>query len=520
MTDHFVISDYQQKSLRSHEEKDANVGDTYMKENMVSESIWRIRDDQYDIGNSSVAVTLSDLHVIDENSFYANNGGVSNVGDYDEHGSDLFTPLPLSDLKTSFLKRSQSVESESTANTSISGRAGFNYQQHQQYQLTGQQSPKRKDTSSVSTGLASAEDQISQSNNFTSPFSPADTRSNASVSSSDYSDNGRMTSNPFNEDINPTPINPYHNRQDFQQSFEQKNIFEEDELMKDDPKAVDELMASELNKLSFQERETINEEIHGIDVYRAGVKECPALLTESFRQLDIELQKLRPRYAAFDRSQRLFGATTYLNTEKLRVMFLRCDLFDIKKAAERLCNFAEVMLELYGDIALQRRPQINDLTDFEVSVLEAGNYTILPGRDRAGRRIIANLAFDAPEGFGYLQRCRNGAYVALCIMDDVETQQKGVVGLSWWHDVSVDDFMIRRKVHEKIKSLPMRMGAFHCCIPSEVTSDNGKKVKGNGGGISSGMAQLIKAMFVVSVGPKVRPHLRFHTGKISLHVEV
>lgn len=405
---------------------------------MSSESTWKIRDDQYgnqdDIGDPSVDVPLSDLCGIDENSFYASNN-VSDVEDYDQHGSDLFTPLPLSELRTSFLERTRSFESESTASASISARTSFNHQQHQ-YQLSRQQSAKGQD------------------------------------------------------------------------------IYQEDELIKDDPKSVDELMASELNKLSFQERETINEEIHGVDVYSAGVKESPALLTESFRQLDIELQRLRPRYAAFDRSQRLFGATTYLSTEKLRIMFLRCDLFDAKKAAERLCNFAEVMLEFYGEIALQRRPQISDLTEFEVSVLESGNYTILPGRDRAGRRIIANLAFDAPEGFGYYQRCRTGSYVVLCLMDDVETQQKGVVALSWWHDVSVDDFMIRRKVHEKIKSMPMRMGAFHCCIPSEVMSDKGKKVKDNGGGISSGMAQLIKAMFVVSVGPKVRPHLRFHTGSV------
>jgi hypothetical protein len=136
--------------------------------------------------------------------------------------------------------------------------------------------------------------------------------------------------------------------------------------------SVDALLANELNKLSFQERESINEEIHGVDVRNIGVEETPQLLKESFLQLDKELEQIRPGRVAFDRSQKLFGSTTYLNTEEFRIMFLRCDLFDCRKAAIRICDFADLVHEIYGDVALRRRTYITDMTELERRILIAG----------------------------------------------------------------------------------------------------------------------------------------------------
>jgi hypothetical protein len=136
--------------------------------------------------------------------------------------------------------------------------------------------------------------------------------------------------------------------------------------------SVDALLANELNKLSFQERESINEEIHGVDVRNIGVEETPQLLRESFQQLNIELEQIRPERVVFDRSQKLFGSTTYLNTEEFRIMFLRCDLFDCRKAAIRLCDFVDLVHEIYGDVALRRRTYITDMTELERRILVAG----------------------------------------------------------------------------------------------------------------------------------------------------
>mmetsp|Transcript_3739 Transcript_3739/g.9787 ORF Transcript_3739/g.9787 Transcript_3739/m.9787 type:complete len:768 (-) Transcript_3739:404-2707(-) len=484
-----------------------------------------IRDNR----NSSDALALYVFGMNDENSFdkQTNNGinlnssnpnidgdsRLRNKTDYDEYGDkdggkdshDAFDPIPLPRLMTSFPPRSSSADSSST-NSSIS----INGTNHlHDYYFSQQPSPQRRDSSSASVGIVSVDSQTVQSNNYDSVPSPllSSVTTRRPTSSRDSSANGATSPNPLDMEISPTPMNPYHNHRTRQEGID----------INSDPKSVDELMAGALNSLSFKERESINHEIHGVDVRNAGVTESPELLRKSFHQLDLELQKLRKQWVSFDRSQRLFGTTTYLNTDDLRIMFLRCDFFDIKNAASRICKYAELMHEIFGEFALQRRPYLTDLTELELSILETGGYQVLPGRDRAGRRILGNFAFDAPEEFDVRSRLRLSLYCVLAFIEDVETQQKGAVTMSWWHNVSVDDFLIRKKVHERVDAIPMRMGAYHLCIPSENKSGRvGKKAKaGSGGeGVSSGIAHLIKTMAVISIGSELRPHLRFHTGSV------
>jgi len=488
---------------REEEDFQNNTNDIYV-DNAHSQSTQY--NNQYDFADPSVDYVLSDLRPINEGTIFAtgtvrNNEGYGLNGNGNGNGNGIFSPLSFARLKSSFLPRSSSAESASTTNTSHSEISSVIHHRHHQ-----QQSPQRCGSSTASEGILSVDNQNMQSDYFATSMLTSKTRM-SSVSLSKSVDAGIITPTELDLGVTPTPIDPYHNHPDIGTRKEREEL--------KDTKSVDELMANELNKLSFQERETIYEEIHGIDVRNAGVRETPELLSKSFEQLELELQKLRSVHPAWDRGQRLFGDTTYLNSEETRIMFLRCDLFDWKKTANRLCDYAELLLDIFGDFALQRRPYITDLNDLELRVLETGGYQVLPGRDRAGRRILGNLAFDAPKEFGFLSRLRVGVYMIMAFLEDVETQRRGVVALSWWHDISVDDFIIRKKVHEKVKCIPMRLGAFHCCIPSENKSArNGKKSKDSDGGLSSGMAQIVKAMFVMSVGSELRPHLRFHTGSV------
>lgn len=283
--------------------------------------------------------------------------------------------------------------------------------------------------------------------------------------------------------------------------------------------SVDSLLASELNKLTFRERESINEEIHGIDVDRKYVEESgstedtPEILTKSFLDLEIELENLRSTNSdvggsafAFNRSQELFGSIpengTYLNTNEIRIMFLRCERFDCQKAAKRICGFADLMYELYGDVGLERRTRLSDLDDDEILIMKKGLSQIMAGRDRAGRRIYTHFASDSWKFLPVITRLRHTTYLIMSLlMSDVVSQQRGVVFVMWYHNakkMDLTDFIARGTVHSRGSScMPMRIGAVHYCFPSLESSQ------------SESFGHIISRL-----AGQIKPHLRIHTGKL------
>lgn len=157
----------------------------------------------------------------------------------------------------------------------------------------------------------------------------------------------------------------------------------------DGPQKAEDLVTQDLLRLSFKDRNAIDEEVHGVN--NLSREETPELLHESMRQLSVELSKI-PNKVAFDRSQRLFGNNTYVNTADFRLRFLRCDYFDAKKAAVRMVNFLDFVDELFdGDLVLQRPIQLTDFSKAEMKMLRSGIYQLLPYRDRSGRPIYTEL---------------------------------------------------------------------------------------------------------------------------------
>mmetsp|Transcript_27246 Transcript_27246/g.57065 ORF Transcript_27246/g.57065 Transcript_27246/m.57065 type:complete len:217 (-) Transcript_27246:29-679(-) len=155
------------------------------------------------------------------------------------------------------------------------------------------------------------------------------------------------------------------------------------------------LLAREWNQLTLQEREAINEEVHGVrDEYRNVVdKETPELLLGSLRQLAIELDAI-PIKPAYQTSQIWYGATTWVNTAEFRLLFLRCEFFDAKKAAARIVAFLELSRKCWGDFVLEREVCLSDFSEQDRAMLDVGLLQILPGRDRCGRRVLIHFMHD------------------------------------------------------------------------------------------------------------------------------
>jgi hypothetical protein len=170
------------------------------------------------------------------------------------------------------------------------------------------------------------------------------------------------------------------------------------------PQSIDAMLARELNQLTFQEREGIFEEFHG--VHNSAVDETPDFVERKLAALEREIQSI-PHKPAYDRAVRLNSA--YVRDEQgFRLPFLRAEHFQEQQAANRMMRYLAFVQELYGQVALVRPTYLSDLTALDLAVLRAGNWQLLPGRDKSVRRIIG-LFGDIPPEFPVVSRVCSAA---------------------------------------------------------------------------------------------------------------
>lgn len=90
------------------------------------------------------------------------------------------------------------------------------------------------------------------------------------------------------------------------------------------------------------------------------------------------------------------------------------------------------------------------------------------------------------------------------VRDDIDVQRRGVVFLFWMHSFRFDDLKVRSFVHKKlIAAIPFRISAMHCYIPV-----NGKQQL-------TQLCNMVKTMYLLAIGPKLRSRLRIHTGEFA-----
>lgn len=170
-----------------------------------------------------------------------------------------------------------------------------------------------------------------------------------------------------------------------------------------DHSSADALLAYELNQLSVNERNIINEEIHGIR--HQCQNETPELLRDSLEQLAAELVCL-PSKKAYEASQAF--PECYINTDDFRLIFLRCEFFDAHKAAVRMTKYLDLIHWVFGEEVLQRDICISDFDEQALRLLRTGQFQVLPGMDRTGRRVIGNFVFRIDPDQPKTNRVRKG----------------------------------------------------------------------------------------------------------------
>ena len=148
---------------------------------------------------------------------------------------------------------------------------------------------------------------------------------------------------------------------------------------------MDKLLAEELNQMNLEERELMYEEIHGVE---KNIEETPELLQAKIEELGQEILKIEDK-AAYDQAER--QCPEYVNSPKMRLMFLRAEYFDAPAAATRMVKFYQHKFELFGSDALARPLRLSDMDDDDIACMKKGTVQMLPVRDRAGRLVFADL---------------------------------------------------------------------------------------------------------------------------------
>ena len=251
---------------------------------------------------------------------------------------------------------------------------------------------------------------------------------------------------------------------------------------------LDNSLSEELLKLNFNDRIAIEEEIHGV---RCGAaEETPELLERSLREFDSELiarKKGDPENrllrnvisisskAATTTTTTTSGSNCYLNNPSVRLRFLRCECFVVKKAVERFVNHLEFTSELFGDFVAERPIRLTDFnTKREQAALQSSRNQYLPFRDRSGRRVLVGVGACAYDLDAVL-RFKIIMYLHWVGTEDIETQQKGIVMIVWPFNEGEDASWQKsyrpemnnklRSFFEKLfKSMPVRMTSQHFCF--------------------------------------------------------
>jgi hypothetical protein len=157
------------------------------------------------------------------------------------------------------------------------------------------------------------------------------------------------------------------------------------------PEVADTYLEREMAALSVEQRERLQEEIHGI--LPEEHEEDPVHIGNCLRQMDDEIFKIRNR-AAYNRAQ--FLNPTMVTSPAFRLLFLRFTRYDPRLAAQRIIAHFKYKLELWGDEKIATPITQEDLADDEQDALRTGALQPFRcGTDTVGRPVFFVLSSGA-----------------------------------------------------------------------------------------------------------------------------
>mmetsp|Transcript_2964 Transcript_2964/g.8307 ORF Transcript_2964/g.8307 Transcript_2964/m.8307 type:complete len:581 (-) Transcript_2964:82-1824(-) len=225
------------------------------------------------------------------------------------------------------------------------------------------------------------------------------------------------------------------------------------------------LIAKEMDNLSINEREMVYEDIHGVS---QATEEKEEFVRSCLGELDREISKVRLK-SEYDKA--IFLNPGYVKDANFRLMFLRSDMFNAHKAAKRMVEHFRIKLELFGMQKLSKRIHWTDLSEDDQATYATGAIQMFPScKDRSGRALFYNIyMYRADKSISNLLR----AYwycIMTCVQDDVETQRKGAVAISYTIGCPMSTFysqMAKQSKHVIVNGIPVRVTGGHFCFEDQ-----------------------------------------------------
>ena len=147
---------------------------------------------------------------------------------------------------------------------------------------------------------------------------------------------------------------------------------------------ADALLAKEMAAMSVKEREKSLNDIHGVSEV---IHEKLGFVRTKLAEVESELSKLSSREKeAYMQAEA--QNMQYVTCDKLRLKFLRAEMFDARLAAGRMVRFFDEKKNLFGPDKLTKDIKLEDLDKDDRKFLESGIGQILPQRDRSGRHVM------------------------------------------------------------------------------------------------------------------------------------
>jgi hypothetical protein len=256
---------------------------------------------------------------------------------------------------------------------------------------------------------------------------------------------------------------------------------------------VDTALAKEITKLSFNDRNRVQEEVHGVQF--AMPEETPQLLRTCLLQMDAQVQSISSK-KAYDHAVQKLDDVSYIRSDTFRLSFVRAAMFDVPKAAIKYIKYLDLLHEFFGDVGLQRPLRFTDLNKAEKECLKEGRRQILPSRDRSGRLIMFEKGSKATDTRTtrvrksiqkqlsierirttshvlvftcslFPQQVRTRLFIWSIMAEDMETQKKGVCGIAELREDMVADMTNKESAadHKAImEALPVRFSAIHLIL--------------------------------------------------------